>query len=62
MEVVEIDLEILLETEKAIRVTDGDKQCWIAKSLIENYDDDWEIGNTETMSVPEWLALEEGLI
>jgi len=61
-EIVEIDLEILFETEKAVSVTDGDVKCWIAKSLIENYDDDWEKGNTETMEIPEWVALEKGLI
>ena len=59
---VEIDLEILNETEKALRVTDGDQYCWIAKSVIQNYDEDWTTGNTELMVIPLWLAEEEGLI
>jgi len=60
---VEIDLELLNETEKAFRVTDGDLYCWIAKSMIQNYEEDeWLIGNTETMLIPLWLAEEEGLI
>jgi hypothetical protein len=62
-EYVEIDLEILNETEKAFRITDGDIYCWIAKSVIQNYEDDeWGIGDTETMVIPIWLAEDEGLI
>ena len=60
---VELDLEILNETEKAFRVTDGDIYCWIAKSQIQNYEEDeWSVGDTETMILPEWLAEDEGLI
>ena len=62
-EYVEIDLEILNETEKAFRVTDGDVYCWIAKSVIQNYEDDsWEVGDTEMMVIPYWIAEDEGLI
>lgn len=61
-EYIELDLEILNETDEAIRVTDGDNYCWIAKSKIQNYDEDWEDGQTETMLIPIWIAEKEGLI
>lgn len=59
---IELDLEILNETEEAIRVTDGDIYCWIAKAKIQNYDDDWGQGQTESMLIPIWIAEKEGLI
>jgi hypothetical protein len=60
---VEVDLEILGETEKALRVSDGEIKCWIAKSMIQNYEEgDWDVGDTEMMVIPEWLAENEGLV
>jgi hypothetical protein len=59
---VELDLEITALTDKAVRVTDGDEYCWIAKSLIHNFDESWEVGVTYEMSIPEWVAENEGLI
>ena len=61
-EYIELDLEIMNETEEAFRVTDGDVYCWIAKSKIQNYDEDWTQGQTETMVIPIWIAEKEGLI
>jgi hypothetical protein len=62
MEYTEVDVKILGETVQALRVTDGDRECWITKRLIKNLDDDWEIGDTETMEIPEWLAENEELV
>jgi hypothetical protein len=61
-QVVELDLEILSETDKALRVSDGDEFCWVAKSLIKNYEEVWEVGNTLEMQIPEWLAEQLNLI
>ena len=61
-EYVELDLEIVNETDEAFRITDGDVYCWIAKSKIQNYDEDWTQGQTELMVIPIWIAEKEGLI
>ena len=57
-----IDLEIRRETEKALHLSDGVIEGWVAKSLIENYDDDWEIGQTVEVEIPEWLAEDLGWV
>lgn len=49
-------VEIEVETEKAWKVNDGTKSDWIPKSQGE-YDED-----TQTMTIPEWLAKEKGFI
>jgi hypothetical protein len=61
-EYLELDLEILNETDEALRVTDGDIYCWIAKTKIQNYDEDWTEGQTPLMVIPIWIAEKEGLI
>ena len=55
-----IDLAVVLkhETEKAYRVDVGDRQVWLAKSLVEYYDD----GKGGIITLPNWLAHEKGLI
>jgi len=55
----EIDTEILRETELAILVNDGATECWLPKSQIEY---DAEVGETTTITIPEWLAKGKGLI
>jgi hypothetical protein len=64
IEYTEIDVEFLGETESAIKVTDGDITCWIPKSIITNYDEDedYEISYMYTFTIPEWFAIEKGLI
>lgn len=51
-----IDLagEVQGETAAAYRFFDGDKVVWLPKSQVE-----WD---GEVMTVPEWLALDKGLI
>lgn len=54
-DLIEIAGELRRETEKAFLIFDGDKQVWLPKALVEQDDDN-------TFSMPEWLALEKGLI
>lgn len=44
------------ETEKAYHFYDGTTKVWLPKSQCE-----WD-GEEKTMTMPEWLALEKGLI
>ena len=53
--IIDLALELRHETLRAWLVHDGDKDIWLPKSLVE-YD-----GET-TFTMPEWLALREGLI
>lgn len=48
--------EIRGETEKAWRFYDGKETVWLPKSQCE-----WD-AESRTMTVPEWLANEKGLI
>lgn len=43
------------ETDKAFLVTDGDKDVWLPKSLVENNGDG-------TFTMPEWLAIDKELV
>ena len=54
-DIVDIDIDYISETEKAYRVSNGDKKFWLPKSQVE-YD------GAGTFSMPEWLADEKGLI
>lgn len=61
-DLVDISVQKLHETEKAYLVTDSvpEKGVWIAKSLCEL--DPSEVAGIETLTLPEWLAMEKGLI
>lgn len=54
-DLVEISGEIRAQTDKAIQLFDGDKPVWLPRSQIEINDDG-------TVTMPEWLALDKGLI
>lgn len=57
---VEIAIEIKRATEKALLVFDGKTEVWIPKSMIT---DECEVnGVTETIFLPEWFAIEKGLL
>jgi hypothetical protein len=58
---VEVCLEIKKETPLALLVTDGDKECWLPKSLVE-MDQDGGPGDTVVFTMPDWLAEKKGLI
>lgn len=61
-DVIDITVQRLHETEKAVLVTDSvpEKGVWLAKSMIEI--EPSEVGGLFTVTLPEWLALEKGLI
>lgn len=55
-QLIDIAGEVKGETEKAYRFYDGKETVWLPKSQVEWYEDEG------TMTMPEWLALEKGLI
>lgn len=58
--------------DKAIAVADGtteghegrerEKFFWLPKSMIEVEPEDYAVGDTVTVTLPEWKAMEVGLI
>lgn len=59
---VELDLEVIAETDEAIMVRDGDgTQAWLPKSQIQQ-PEGYENCQCQTIEVPEWLAIKEGLV
>ena len=58
---VELLLEIKAETGKALLVSDGGQNVWLPKSQIE-YTEQGGKGDEIVFEIPEWLALEKGLI
>ena len=65
-ETVEIDADILRQTELAVHIYDGSEVVWLPKSqLVDPSPDEigeYEDGDSLTIVIPEWLALEKGLI
>ena len=59
-ELVEVDVVVLAETELAFLVSDGIVEEWVPKSQIE--DDGLYIGYEGTIEIPEWLAVDKGLV
>ena len=55
-DLVDIAGEIRCETDKAFQFFDGATTVWLPKSQCEWDQDD------KTMAMPEWLALDKGLI
>ena len=55
-DIIEIAGELRHQTDKAYQFYDGKTTVWIAKSLGELDP------HTKTMQMPEWVALEKGLI
>jgi len=60
--IIDIDGAIEHSTEKAVLFHLGDKTkaVWLPRSQIEI--EDTGIGGIHTVSLPDWLALEKGLI
>ncbi len=55
-DIIEIAGELRRETEKAYLLFDGTREAWLPKASCE-----WD-EKDKTMQMPEWLALEKGLI
>lgn len=60
--IVDIDVEVTARTAKAVLVHTGikEKAIWLPLSQIEI--EEAGIGEIFTVTLPEWLALEKGLI
>lgn len=54
-DLIEIAAEKRADREHAIKIFDGSRTAWLPKSLVEDNRDG-------TFTMPEWLALEKGLI
>ena len=53
-DLIDIACEVRHETEKATLIFDGTKEVWLPKALVEIEDGE--------ATMPEWLALDKGLI
>lgn len=58
---IEIEVEVRLETDKALKVFDGKTEVWIPKSQIKDQCEDKD-GNITSIFITEWLATEKGFI
>ena len=56
--------EIEVTTDDAIKIVIDQEKVWIPRSqILDEMDDDFEIGSGPGwIEIPEWLALEKGLI
>ena len=62
MKTVELEVAVVGSTDAAIKVDYGGKfAVWIPKSQISDYCGD-SLEEAESIFIPEWLALEKGLI
>jgi hypothetical protein len=62
---VEIAIEYRSQTDRAVQFQTGFGEKWIPKSLIEDWDHDAELSDLvelETIEIPEWFAVKEGII
>lgn len=61
--IIDIDVEVTARTEKAVLVHTGVKNeaVWLPLSQIE-IEPNGAFDGIETVTLPEWLALEKGLI
>lgn len=58
-DLVDIDVEIKHMTDKAVLVSDGDNDVWLPLSQTEVEDNG---DGTGVVTIPEWLAIEKGLL
>jgi len=56
---VELSVEVVHITDKAILIDEGDEQIWLPKSQIRL---EHSSGNTYSVEIPEWLAMKKGLL
>jgi len=61
--IIDIDVEVTARTEKAVLVHIGikEKAVWLPLSQVE-IEPNGAFDGIETVTLPEWLALEKGLI
>lgn len=57
------DVEVVGATDKAIRVrVDGGREVWVPQSQVHDNSEVWKLGDKGTLVVPEWLAIDKGLV
>lgn len=56
---IEIEVEVRVETDKALLIYDEKTECWIPKSQISDQCE--ENGKITSIFISEWLAGEKGL-
>ena len=69
---VEVSCAVRQIRDKAIAVADGtteevngverEKFFWLAKSLITVEPEDYAVGDTVTVTMPEWVGVDKGLL
>lgn len=59
---IEIAVEIVHMTEKAVLIFDGAKQVWIPKGAIIDHTGELETGEEITIFLSERMAEEKGLV
>lgn len=59
-DLIEIAVEVIAETPKAMLINDGKFEVWIPRSQIKDYCE--EKGKVTSIFITEWLATEKGLI
>lgn len=60
-----LQLRLVAQTGAAWGVTEDepdDPVIWLPKSQVEIDDEDTELGEVATFEVPEWLAIDKGLV
>lgn len=69
MRTAELELNVLHYTERAVLCTDGDREVWIPRSLIDpddndddTFDDAIDTESCVTLRVALWFATKEGLV
>jgi hypothetical protein len=58
---IEVDT-VTVETDKAILCVIDDKEVWIPKSQVDQSSDVQSKGDSGTLVIPEWLAIEKRLV
>lgn len=60
MKLVDLELELVHETEKAVLLSDGDNEQWVPKSLCEI--EEKQGSNVVIATMKENLAIEKGFV
>jgi len=60
-EEVELELELLHQTDDAYLLSDGDTEAWVPRSLVSSLEEG-DDEDTVIVTIPEWLAKEKGLV
>jgi hypothetical protein len=63
IDMVEIFCRVIVDGESAMKITiDDEEEIWISKSLIKNIEINDNNEHLFTIDIPEWLAIEKGLV